>query len=313
MKIAYFRFRRRYLSGFTLIELLVTVGIIGALVAILLPAVQAARESARRIQCGNNIRQIILATHNVHDSRGSLPPLSAICSDPGVPVCLTSNTTRYGRHAYTGLVFLLPALEYQTIFEKMPFDEYGAKHSVIPTYICPSDLSVESGRPKTKIDFANLDGASCYAANNYVFGNPPAKLPYGRNRIPESIPDGTSNTLFYSEKFATCSRTGSLARGPYGSVSATLWASSNGIWRPGFNLGLLKEGTSVSSFPRSPLFQHLPDFMSDCDLERSQTSHIAGIVVAMGDGSTRTLGPSIDEHAWSSINDPRDGSVVSLN
>src|SRR5262245_32931862 len=86
-------------AGFTLVELLVVIAIIGVLVALLLPAVQAAREAARRMSCGNNLKQMGLASQNFHDVHLSLPPIDM------------------GDCWATWAVFLMPHMEQQNYFQ----------------------------------------------------------------------------------------------------------------------------------------------------------------------------------------------------
>jgi type II secretory pathway pseudopilin PulG len=119
-----------------LVELLVVIAIIGILIALLLPAVQAAREAARRMSCSNNMRQIGIAVHNFHDSRGGLPPLL-------IGTLAVNTPTIY--------VLLLPYMEGQSIVDSIPedfmttppnnqwWDTLPNKSSmVIASYICPS-------------------------------------------------------------------------------------------------------------------------------------------------------------------------------
>lgn len=132
--------RHRPRRGFTLVELLVVIAIIGILVALLLPAVQAARESARRMHCGNNLKQIGLALHNYHDVHKSLP-----FGSPGNKP-LTPNY----RTAGTWAAFILPYIEGQSQFNqfnfnKSMFDPANAQavQQIVTVYICPSDGSAD--------------------------------------------------------------------------------------------------------------------------------------------------------------------------
>jgi prepilin-type N-terminal cleavage/methylation domain-containing protein len=110
---------RRRATGFTLVELLVVIAIIGVLIAMLLPAVQAARESARRSQCSNHLKQIGLAAHNVQNRDGRLPPGYLGDLKPG---------ENWGFAQQTGhLPFLLPELEQTNVYASMDADKasYG--------------------------------------------------------------------------------------------------------------------------------------------------------------------------------------------
>ncbi len=98
--------------GFTLVELLVVIAVIGMLLALLLPAVQAARETARRIECANNLKQLCLGAHGFHDTHGAFPP--------GLDQFEAASSPRYrGTSVFT---FLLPYLELGTLQADWDYD-----------------------------------------------------------------------------------------------------------------------------------------------------------------------------------------------
>ncbi len=133
--------------GFTLVELLVVIAIIGILVALLLPAVHAAREAARRTQCVNNMKQVALAAHNFHDSHNRLPPGSLNSIVPG--------TLANPRDQHAGvLVFLLPYMEQALLYDGIKNDlNLRLEHDFALANAMPTLVSVDL-IPKTDAYFA---------------------------------------------------------------------------------------------------------------------------------------------------------------
>jgi prepilin-type N-terminal cleavage/methylation domain-containing protein len=133
-------FRLSRLRGFTLVELLVVIAIIGVLVAILLPAVQAAREAARRMQCQNNLKQLALALHNYHDIRKTFPPgVQFPYREPSIYI---SEKCRAN-----WAILILPFIEEQNSYNqfdlKVPISDSKnriARGLPISTFRCPTDI-----------------------------------------------------------------------------------------------------------------------------------------------------------------------------
>ncbi len=149
--------------GFTLVELLVVIAIIGILVGLLLPAVQAAREAARRMQCSNNLKQIGLSLHNYHDTFNALPA--------GSGGTVNSAGKFYG-HGWTWHASLLPYIEQSTLYNAIQGpdgfgNENGSQNAgkplivqatILSTFWCPSQPDVQNGPAKNGYQSSNYNG-----------------------------------------------------------------------------------------------------------------------------------------------------------
>ncbi|QDU31023.1 Type II secretion system protein G precursor [Anatilimnocola aggregata] len=300
---------RRSQPGFTLVELLVVIAIIGVLVALLLPAVQSAREAARRTQCGNQLKQVALAIHNHNDSILSLPPTCAPCANPAVATCYTPNDSPFGKHNYTAYHFIFPYMEQSNLASKFDITTYGGGQypTVIRGLICPSDNTHKSGKCLTPYGGATSWGITNYGVNNYVFGDVAKGKTFSMDRqdMGRIVTDGLSNTIFLAEMYGTCGNTGSVTI-----AHGSLWSDSNSTWRPAFNLGASKGGSAVTTFPPSPKFQITPHYYNNCFSETPQGIHPTIIMVACGDGSVRALSGSMSDLTWQRAVDPREGELL---
>jgi prepilin-type N-terminal cleavage/methylation domain-containing protein len=317
-----FAMRRRSARAFTLVELLVVIAIIGILVAMLLPAVQSAREAARRMQCSNNQKQVGLAIQLFHTSQKRFPP-------------------QYGwigstmRGSYGTVMFhLLPYIEQQNLYDKstiattdsktMPggsctFTRTAGTHDsrwsvwqeLVPVYLCPSDSSVNGTLP-------NWGWAGCsYATNFQVFAKDTATVPgvtsscNDANRVKfegdkdlSTLRDGTTNTLLLAEKWGQCNATG-----PYPGVydGGNMWARWDNLdyWQPTFAAWVTGAGSMFQDSP-SPYTYGGP-----CNPRVAQTSHTGIMNVGLGDGSVRSLSSSLSADVWWQLCTPAGREVVS--
>jgi prepilin-type N-terminal cleavage/methylation domain-containing protein len=243
----------RHPSGFTLVELLVVIGIIGTLVGLLLPAVQSAREAARRSSCSNNLKQIGLALHGFHDANSRLPPAFATTETPGnVNWRSLPQTPGFFEPGWSFFVFILPFVEEDTLFKQLnlslpimaPANAAARRESaLVSLYVCPSDtapklVDVRDFGPSSSAVALSGDGTvitqapvSSYAGligtsdheNNGAFDG----VFFRNSRIRLSqITDGTSKTLCIGERMSRMAEATWL-----GSITDSEVVHADGWWQ----------------------------------------------------------------------------------
>ncbi len=212
--------------GFTLVELLVVIAIIGVLVGLLLPAVQSAREAARRMSCSNNLKQVGLAMHNFHDTNG------------GLPVFVKRNGQGDYWRGYSAFSQILPYIEEQNLYDQMVsssdnffhhwdtggvnvngIDLAGVRSTKINAFICPSDRTFSTGGGWANgkgcnygVSFGSTIAWANYNEQNGLFRgesdtNADAQVQFG------GAPDGLSKTLMASEHLTGDNNDGALMPG----------------------------------------------------------------------------------------------------
>ena len=318
--------RRR---GFTLVELLVVIAIIGVLIALLLPAVQMAREAARRSQCSNNLKQISLATHNYHDTHNSFP----------ISIAWKRNEINGPgeiRSCFSSKWFLLPYIEQNNLYERTNIhtgcftNGWGAQYNThlsvrLPIFNCPSQPnSIAAG--VANFTYAINQGTSHY---NHATGTTGQMAEPGKhngfaaqksqdnwssdpNTTFGTMPDGSSTTASFSEfvldvgprqpRYMTYSWAGGNNTAD---VRRACLAQSGGndryemrgrSWSWGGHLGGEFYGHTMLPNEKS-CHSYRGDWEGDV-LMTASSGHPAGVNVARADGSVTFVPNTVNQFVW---------------
>lgn len=309
MRFRNLRLPSRHHTAFTLVELLVVIAIIGVLIALLLPAVQAAREAARRTQCSNKLKQLGLALHNYHDTHGVFPPGSIVSSN----ACPLPGSARRGA---PWSVLILPFLEESGRCEEFDFtrtfaanggegSDFNRPFQEKPNskFQCPSDVNAKSSEPNS--NYRGVQGGGPESQASCATGAASYRRLFYDNGILylnseegiRTIADGTSNTFMVGESrwwFA-------VGQNPPWNTYFT-WASSTRNAGNASHVEVVAAAVDPINNPlvdydpgEGPYTEHPAWALPVATHTRSFGSwHPGGCHFALADGSVRFVGEAID-------------------
>ncbi len=331
---------RRDTRGFTLVELLVVIAIIGVLVALLLPAIQTAREAARRMSCTNNMKQVTLGLHNYHDTNGSLPPLYV--------------GPAQAEGALSWAVHLLPFVEQQPLFaefEKLSHKTGGpakldsdafyatvgsrAGGFELPAYVCPSATVGKKAASTTDAFWLGTTGEFAALSYKLCTGTDVDGVDTANNGMFQAIyglrfsdaRDGTSNVFLVGEVAITgsppTSFVGFAAKGNVKQLPLlATFPVSDPCAADHDGSSYTSAGTDVQGHYWHHGLAHYSSFQADnlpngpsCYESASISSvaassrHPGGANFAFGDGSVRWVGSSMDRAAYNKLGTRDDGEL----